>query len=149
MQFMCRMNHFMIFCVCMINYLKLQLCAITLFNLNNLSCRSHRHNLCLLTSWLAVMINITYIFGNFCIVTYLWVCDYGRGMDWWMDFLTACIHHPELHFTDHWHTQNSVLSLLPSSLAVCWQQWRFFSFLCSGPLVTAVHAELVVNQQLN
>jgi hypothetical protein len=29
--------------------------------------------------------------------------------------------HSELHFTDHWHTQTSVLSLLQSPLAVSWQ----------------------------
>jgi hypothetical protein len=44
-------------------------------------------------------------------VTYLCVCDYRRGMDWILDLLTTCIHHSELHFTHHWHTQTSVLSL--------------------------------------
>jgi hypothetical protein len=43
-------------------------------------------------------------------------------MDWWIDLLTACIHHSELHFTDHWHTQTSVLSLLQSPLAISWQR---------------------------
>jgi hypothetical protein len=38
-----------------------------------------------------------------------------------MDLLTTCIHHSELHFTDHWHTQTSVCSLLQSSLVVPWQ----------------------------
>jgi hypothetical protein len=36
--------------------------------------------------------------------------------------LTTCIHHSELYFTDHWHTQTSVLSLLQSPLAVSWQR---------------------------
>jgi hypothetical protein len=31
-------------------------------------------------------------------------CDYRGGMNWWMELLTTCIHHSELHFTDHWHT---------------------------------------------
>jgi hypothetical protein len=48
----------------------------------------------------------------------LGVCDYRRGMD----LLTTCIHHSELHFTDHWHTQTSVLSLLQSPLAVSSQR---------------------------
>jgi hypothetical protein len=39
-----------------------------------------------------------------------------------MDLLTSCIHHLELHFTDHWHTETSVLSLLQSLLAVSWQR---------------------------
>jgi hypothetical protein len=53
---------------------------------------------------------------------YLGVCDYRWGMDWILALLTTCIHHLELHFTDHWHTQTSVLSLLQSPLAVSWQQ---------------------------
>jgi hypothetical protein len=35
-----------------------------------------------------------------------------------MDLLTTW----NVHFTDHWHTQTSVLSLLPSPLAFSWQQ---------------------------
>jgi hypothetical protein len=31
----------------------------------------------------------------------LGVCDYRRGMDWIFVLLTTCIHHSELHFTDH------------------------------------------------
>jgi hypothetical protein len=27
-----------------------------------------------------------------------------RDVDWCKDLLTTCIHHLELHFTDHWHT---------------------------------------------
>jgi hypothetical protein len=30
------------------------------------------------------------------IVTFLEVCDYGRGTDWILDFLTICIHNSEL-----------------------------------------------------
>jgi hypothetical protein len=36
------------------------------------------------------------------IVTSLGVCDYRRGMDWILDLFINCIHHSELHFTDHW-----------------------------------------------
>jgi hypothetical protein len=43
-------------------------------------------------------------------------------MDWILDLLTTYIHHSELYFTDHWHTQTSVLSLLQSPLAVSWQR---------------------------
>jgi hypothetical protein len=39
-----------------------------------------------------------------------------------MDLLTTCIHHSELHFTDHWHTQTTILNLLQSPLAVSWQR---------------------------
>jgi hypothetical protein len=63
-----------------------------------------------------------------------------------LDLLTTCIHHSELHFTDHWHTQTSVLRLLQSSIAVSWQrflQGRFFNFSRSVPLVTTARAELL------
>jgi hypothetical protein len=77
----------------------------------------------------------------------IYVFDYRRGTDWLLDLLTTCIHQSELHFTNHWHTQTSVLSQLQSPLAVSWQQlltqWRFFSFLRSGSLVTATHLELL------
>jgi hypothetical protein len=43
-------------------------------------------------------------------------------MDWLLDILTTCIHHSELHFTVHWHTQTSVLSLLQSPIAISWQR---------------------------
>jgi hypothetical protein len=52
----------------------------------------------------------------------LGVYDYKRGMDRWIHLLTTCAHHSELHFTDHWHTQTSVLSLLQSPLAVSLQR---------------------------
>jgi hypothetical protein len=56
------------------------------------------------------------------IVMYL-ARDYRRGMDWILHLLTICIHHSELHFTDHLtHIQTYVLSLLQSPLAVSWQQ---------------------------
>jgi hypothetical protein len=55
-------------------------------------------------------------------VTYFGVCDCRRGMDWISHLLTTCIHHSELHFTDNWHTQTRVLSLLQSPLAVFWQR---------------------------
>jgi hypothetical protein len=38
-----------------------------------------------------------------------------------MNLLSTCIHHSKLSFTDHWHTQTSVLSLR-SPLAVFWQR---------------------------
>jgi hypothetical protein len=66
-------------------------------------------------------------------------------MDWILDLLTVCIHHSELHFTVHWHTKTSVLSILQSPLAVSWKRFyrgRFFSFPRSGPLITAARAEL-------
>jgi hypothetical protein len=52
----------------------------------------------------------------------LGVCDYRRGMDWWMDLLTTCVHHSELHFTVPWRINTNVLSMLQSPLAVSWQQ---------------------------
>jgi hypothetical protein len=56
------------------------------------------------------------------IVTYFGVFDSRQVMDWILHLLTICIHPSELHFTDHWHTQTSVLSLLQSPIAVPWQQ---------------------------
>jgi hypothetical protein len=50
------------------------------------------------------------------------VCDYRRGMDWILDLLITCVHHSELHFIVHWHTETSDLSLSQSPLAVSWQQ---------------------------
>jgi hypothetical protein len=77
-------------------------------------------------------------------VTYLVVCFLWWGMDSWIDLLITSIHHLELHFTDHWHTETSDFILLQSPLAASWIYWvRFFSFLHSGPLVTAAHAELL------
>jgi hypothetical protein len=52
------------------------------------------------------------------IATYLgcvWLeTEYGL-VNWFID-------HLELHFTVHWHTQTSALSLVQSPLAVSWQQ---------------------------
>jgi hypothetical protein len=50
------------------------------------------------------------------------VCHDFRGAFGWMDLLTTCIHHSELYFTAHWHTQTSVLNLLQSPLVVSWQR---------------------------
>jgi hypothetical protein len=58
---------------------------------------------------------------NFYIFTFWGCVTYRRGMDWLLDLLT-CIHRSELHYTDHWHTENVVLSLLQSPLAVSWQR---------------------------
>jgi hypothetical protein len=53
----------------------------------------------------------------------IWGCmTYRQGIDWILDLLTTCIHHSELHFTVHWHTQTGVLSLLQSLLAISWQR---------------------------
>jgi hypothetical protein len=55
-------------------------------------------------------------------ITRIYGRGYRRGMDWILDLLTTCTHHSELHFTDQWHTQTSVLSLLQSPLSVSWQR---------------------------
>jgi hypothetical protein len=64
-----------------------------------------------------------------------------------MDLLTTYIHHSELHFTDHWHTQTSVLDLLQFTPAISYKllltQWKFFRFPQAGPLVTAARPELL------
>jgi hypothetical protein len=76
----------------------------------------------------------------------LGVRDYRRGMGWILDLLTTWVHHSELQFTDNWHTQTNVLSLLVSTsrfLATHLTQWRFFSFPRSGRLFTAARAELL------
>jgi hypothetical protein len=72
------------------------------------------------------------------------VCDYRRGMDWWMYLLTTCTHNSELHFTDHWHVQTSALSLLQPPLAVFWQRLLpreilHFPWLRRCPLVNTLH----------
>jgi hypothetical protein len=69
-----------------------------------------------------------------------------RVLTGWIDLLTTCIHQSELHFTDHWHTQTSVLSLVQSQLAVTgngFYRGRFFSFPRSGPFFTAARGELL------
>jgi hypothetical protein len=55
------------------------------------------------------------------IVTNLGCVTYRLGMNWILDLLTTCIHHSELHFTDHWHTQTNVRSLLHPPLAVSYE----------------------------
>jgi hypothetical protein len=41
-----------------------------------------------------------------------------------LDLLTTCVHHSEVHFTDHWHTHTHrlVSSVYQSPLAVSWQR---------------------------
>jgi hypothetical protein len=50
-----------------------------------------------------------------------------------MVLLTTCTDHSKLHFTDHWHTETSVLKsitvLTSCFLATNLTKWRFFSFL--------------------
>jgi hypothetical protein len=63
-----------------------------------------------------------------------------------MDWMNGFIDHSELHFTVHWHTQTSVLSLIQPPLAVSWQRLlprESLSFPRLGPLVTAALAELL------
>jgi hypothetical protein len=70
----------------------------------------------------------------------------------WMDLLTTCIHHNLLHFTDHRHTQTSVLSRLPSPLAVFWQQLLPREILQLPTLRSSCHGRpcrTLVNWQLN
>jgi hypothetical protein len=45
----------------------------------------------------------------------LGVCDYRRSMEWVLDLLTTCTHHSELHFTDHWHTDQFPQSITVST----------------------------------
>jgi hypothetical protein len=56
-------------------------------------------------------------------VIMIYVCLLRQGMDCILHLLTNCILHSKLHFTGHWPTQTSVLSLLLSSLAVSWQRF--------------------------
>jgi hypothetical protein len=57
------------------------------------------------------------------ILSRIWGCDYRWGINWILNLLIACIHHSELHFTEHWHTQTSVLSPLNYPQAVSWQRF--------------------------
>jgi hypothetical protein len=80
------------------------------------------------------------------------VCDYRWGMDWISDLLTTCMHHSRLHFTDHWHTQTSVLSLLQSPLAISWQQILPREILHLPTLRSSCHScpcRTLVNWQLS
>jgi hypothetical protein len=57
------------------------------------------------------------------IVAYLGVwLETGCGLAI-LDLLSTRIHHSELHFTQYWHTQTSILTLLQSSLAESWQRF--------------------------
>jgi hypothetical protein len=68
-------------------------------------------------------------------------------MDLWIDLLTTCIHHSEIHFTDHWHTHRLVFSvyyiLHESFSGNGFYRGIFFSLPHSSPLVTAACAELL------
>jgi hypothetical protein len=80
------------------------------------------------------------------------VFDYSRSMDWWMDLLTTCIYNSELRFTDHWHTQISVLSLLQSPLAVSRQRLLPVTIIQLPALWSSCHSRpcrTLVNWQLN
>jgi hypothetical protein len=81
------------------------------------------------------------------------VWDYRQSMDCLLDLLNTCINHSELHFTDHWHTQTGVLSLLQSQIAVSWQRLLRVEILQlspSRPLFRVARAErTLVNWQLN
>jgi hypothetical protein len=80
------------------------------------------------------------------------VRDCRRNMDWMLDLLTACIHQSELHFTDHWHTQTSVLSPLQSPLSVSWQRLLTMEILQLPALRSSCHSHpcrTLVNWQLN
>jgi hypothetical protein len=65
---------------------------------------------------------------------------YRRGMDWIFDLLTTYIHHSELHYIDHWHTQPSVLSLLQSPLTVSWQRFNTVEILQLPALRSSCHS---------
>jgi hypothetical protein len=66
------------------------------------------------------------------------VRDYRRGMDWILDLLTTSVDCSELHFTDHWQTQTSVLSLLKVStsrfLATAYTERNFSAFRAQVPV---------------
>jgi hypothetical protein len=75
------------------------------------------------------------------------MCDYRRGMDWWMDLLTTYTHDSELQAitapplisTIHKSLQHPLSIFQPAvyTPAVPWQRlltWRFFSFKHSGCL---------------
>jgi hypothetical protein len=65
-------------------------------------------------------------------------------MNWILNLLIDCMHHSELHFTDHWHTHR-LLSPISTSrfLATVSTRERFFSFPRSGLLITADREELL------
>jgi hypothetical protein len=76
----------------------------------------------------------------------------GQDMIWIMDLLITCIHRSELHFTDNWHTQTCVLSLLESPLAVSCQRLLLREILQLPELRSSCHSlpcSTLVNWQLN
>jgi hypothetical protein len=78
--------------------------------------------------------------------------DYRQGTDWLLNLLTTCIHHLELHFTDDWYSQTSVLSLLQSPLAIPWQRLLPVVVLQRPALKSSCHScpwRILVNKQLN
>jgi hypothetical protein len=56
-----------------------------------------------------------------------------------MGLLTTWIHHSEIHFTAHWYTQTSALSILQLSLAVSWQRLLPRDFLQLHALWSSSH----------
>jgi hypothetical protein len=69
-----------------------------------------------------------------------------------LNLLTILIHHLELHCTDHWHTQTSVLSVLQSPLAVSWQRLLPREIFQLPALRSSCHSRpcrTLVNLQLN
>jgi hypothetical protein len=84
----------------------------------------------------------------FYIVTDLCVAIDGVWIEYWI----YCIHHSELHFICHWHTQSSVLSLLQSPLAVSWQRFLPKEILQLHALRSSCHSRpcrTLFNWQLN
>jgi hypothetical protein len=60
-------------------------------------------------------------------------------MDWILDLLTTCTQHSELHFTDHWHRQTSVLNLLVSTI-------RFLATASNSGDSSASRAQVLLSQ---
>jgi hypothetical protein len=91
-------------------------------------------------------INLTFI-NTINQLLQLGVRDYRRGMIWWMDLLTICIYHWELHFTEFTDKQRLVSSvyynLQQSFPGNGFYRGTFFSFPHSGPPITAACAELL------
>jgi hypothetical protein len=84
------------------------------------------------------------------VTIYMCVTD-RRGMDWILNLLITCIHHSELHVTDHWHTQ-IVSSVCLSPLAVYWQRLLPREILRHPALRSSCHSRprrTPVNWQLN
>jgi hypothetical protein len=74
------------------------------------------------------------------------MCDNRQGMDWISYLLITFIHHWELHFTVHWHTQTSVLSITVSTnrfLAMASTEGDSSASCAQVLFVTAAHAQLL------